>query len=86
MQLKVDSEEVTMVFKDRESELMIRAKQQEGTDLISPQQGAMTGKVNESLQASHIISYTLHGVTMKANGYMAGLEVGGNSRILLDQK
>lgn len=86
MQLHLDSEQVTLTFRDRESQLTIRARQQEGTDLISPQKGAMTGKVNESLQASHHVSFTISGATIQADGCMAGLEVGGNSRILMDQK
>lgn len=77
---------VELSFWDKESHLRIKARQQEGTDLVAPHKGAMTGKVNESIQASHDISYRSKDGLIEAKGSMAGLEVGGNSRILLPQK
>ncbi|MCB0665125.1 MAG: hypothetical protein KDC80_04850 [Saprospiraceae bacterium] len=85
MKLNLSKERVVVTFRDRESKLEIEAKQDAGTELIAPQKGAMTGKVNESLQARHEIAFEAPGISIKTSGKMAGLEVGGNSRILLDQ-
>jgi hypothetical protein len=86
MSLDLQQDWVEMSFSDKESHLTIKAWQQEGTELIAPQKGAMTGKVNESIQASHEIRYRSKNDQIEARGSMAGLEVGGNSRILLSQK
>lgn len=85
MNLKLNEDEVRLTFTDKRSSLDIIARQAEGTDLIAPQKGAMTGKVNESLQARHEVIYRHQGEVIKTTGRMAGLEVGGNSRILLAQ-
>ena len=84
--LDLQQDWVELSFSDKESHLTIKARQQEGTDLIAPQKGAMTGKVNESIQASHELRYRSKYELIEARGSMAGLEVGGNSRILLTQK
>ena len=82
MFLSLKDDWVEMSFSDKESHLTIKARQQEGTELIAPQKGAMTGKVNESIQALHEVTYQSKHERIKVRGSMAGLEVGGNSRIL----
>ncbi len=86
MHLDLREDEVEMVFWDHSDRLTITAQQAEGTDLISPRKGSMTGKVNESIQATHLVILDLDGQEIRAQGTSAGLEVGGNSLILLQEK
>lgn len=85
MHLKLGQDSVKMDFWDRNDRLQIVARQEEGADLKSPQHGAMTGKVNESMQATHQVLLQLNDRKIRANGTTAGLEVGGNSLILPGQ-
>ncbi|MCB0686767.1 MAG: hypothetical protein KDC53_09580 [Saprospiraceae bacterium] len=85
MQLGISDKIVSLKFWDKDSTLTIQANQEEGTDLFAPHNGAMTGKVNESLQAHHQVTFHWKDISLACTGSMAGLEVGGNSRILLEQ-
>jgi hypothetical protein len=85
MQLKLSDSVVEMTFWDKTSKLILKASQAEGTDLLAPHQGSMIGRVNESLMAEHQVTFLHQGRELSAIGHMAGLEVGGNSLILLNQ-
>ena len=71
-------------FKRRNLELKIKSVKGIGADLKSPITGKMTGKVNESLQATMEIELINNNKTMlKAEGRNAGLEIAGDIEILL---
>ncbi|NND08074.1 MAG: hypothetical protein HKN87_16970 [Saprospiraceae bacterium] len=84
MQAAMRPDGVNLTFFDGESHLEIMATQAPGADLVSPIQGNMTGKVNESIGAKHHIIYRrASGTIIEDTGVCAGLEIAGNTDILL---
>ncbi|MCB9081128.1 MAG: hypothetical protein H6555_05410 [Lewinellaceae bacterium] len=70
---------LNVVLRDKHKRLEIVAHQAPGTgELLSPIQGDMTGKVNESLQAHLDVRFFLQGeLVFSGQGQTAGLEVAG---------
>lgn len=84
MQLALEEHRVSMSFRDRRYRLQITADQGETGELISPLSGKMTGKVNESMQATVAISLYDEGkLIFEGKGRHAGLEVAGPAVELL---
>ncbi len=84
MHAKLEDQCVHLRFADREGSLEITARQAPGADLMSPIAGNMTGKVNESIQARHLVTYrTAGGVDIQDEGHCAGLEIAGDAQLLL---
>ena len=82
----MDGETITIGFRDRHTELMIRATPGPGGHLISPLKGQMTGKVNESLQAQLEVRLTEKGKDIfTGTGTWAGLEAAGEIDSLLSE-
>lgn len=81
--LKINEKEVELILKNPETELRIVAKQAAGTALQSPISGEMTGKINESLQASLFVELQKNGRRIfEGTGRNAGLEVAGEVELL----
>lgn len=82
--LRQEQESLELVFKQSHQELRIWATQAQGTALVSPLQGDMTGKVNESLQATLQVELLENGKRLfEGTGRNAGLEVVGDMKVLL---
>jgi hypothetical protein len=82
--LKLDSDRLTLIFKNPKTELRIQAQQAPGTALQSPISGEMTGKINESLQANLQVELLENGHRIfEGSTRTAGLEVAGEVDILL---
>lgn len=78
MQASIGEHEVAISFYDRRTRLDIVAHQAGGGDLVAPIQGNMTGKVNESMQATVEVQLRENGVLLfEGTGRNAGLEVAG---------
>ncbi|MBX2928232.1 MAG: hypothetical protein KF852_10385 [Saprospiraceae bacterium] len=78
MQASIGEHEVAVSFYDRHTRLDILAHQAGGGDLVAPIQGNMTGKVNESMQATVEVQLRENGVLLfEGTGRNAGLEVAG---------
>ena len=76
--LEIGENTVTLIFKNRNEELRLLATQAAGTALVSPLQGEMTGKINESLQATVQVELLLGGQRVfEDTGRNAGLELAG---------
>ena len=74
---------VTLIFNHRDFELAITARQAEGADLLSPIEGSMIGKVNESMQATFDVSLKHLGSRIfTGQGTSAGMEIAGDTDIL----
>ncbi len=87
MRAEILDDAVILSFRDRNEELRIEARQAPGAVLRSPIDGLMTGKVNESIQATHHITYQMKdGKEITATGTSAGLEVAGDVDELLTEK
>ncbi|MDX1666076.1 MAG: tocopherol cyclase family protein [Saprospiraceae bacterium] len=87
MKASLHEGEVDLALRQGSLKLMIRARQGNGGELISPISGQMAGKVNESLQAS--IEVELHDgeeLLFSGTGKNAGLEVAGPAEELLTDK
>ncbi len=85
--LYITDETVELIYKGPSSELRIMAQQAAGTALISPLSGAMTGKINESLQATLEVELLVNGKTVfHDTGRHAGLEIAGAIEVLVDTK
>ena len=83
--LEIGASTVTLVFKNRREELRLLATQAVGTALISPLQGEMTGKINESLQATVQVELRIDGQRVFEDiGRNAGLELAGALEVLTD--
>jgi tocopherol cyclase len=82
--LKIEGENVELVFKNPKTELRILAKQAPGTALISPLSGEMKGKIQESLQATLQVELLENGQRIfEGTGRNAGLEVAGAVEVLM---
>ncbi len=75
---------VCLSFRDRGRRLDIKAHKRASGELISPIEGAMTGKLNESLQAQIEVELWEEGrCIFQDEGHHAGLELAGPVDILL---
>lgn len=84
MEASLNEHSVYLKFTDGKGSLEITAWQAPGADLVSPIQGNMTGKVNESIGAKHHIIYRSESRdTLEDEGSCAGLEIAGDTEILL---
>jgi tocopherol cyclase len=76
--LNIKDEQLELILKNPKTELRILARQAAGTALVSPLSGAMTGKINESLQAVLQVELRENGqLIFEGIGENAGLEVVG---------
>lgn len=83
MKCSVLGDKVVMEFKRKDLHLSLQAFRGPTAVLRSPITGQMTGKVNESLQATVEVVLTKSGSTIWAStGSTAGLEVAGDTTIL----
>ena len=81
---ELTEEKVILSFKRKDLTLNIEAIKGHTGALISPIQGDMSGKVNESIASTLHISLTQKGqVIYKGIGRHSGLEVGGEPSVLL---
>ncbi|HMO38792.1 MAG TPA: tocopherol cyclase family protein [Saprospiraceae bacterium] len=84
MQADFDESTVQLAFKDRRYRLNIGAHKAEGGELLSPLSGNMTGKVNESMQATISVQFfDGEQLLFEGTGRNAGLEVAGPAQELL---
>lgn len=81
--LEITNEAVSLILKNPKTELRIRASQAPGTALRSPISGEMTGKINESLQATIRCELLENGSRIfEGTAHTAGLEVAGDIELL----
>lgn len=81
--LELSSDTVTLIFKNPKTELRIQANQAPGVALAAPISGEMTGKINESLQATIQAELLENGRRIfEGTAHTAGLEVAGETDIL----
>ncbi|MCB0707465.1 MAG: hypothetical protein KDC34_19250 [Saprospiraceae bacterium] len=84
MSASYEDKGVRVVFYDKKKRLEIFAIPAAGTDLVSPLSGEMTGKVNESLQATLEVRFEENGVErFRGTGRNAGLELAGALNTLI---
>lgn len=84
--LLIHEDTVEINFKNPRTELRILAHKADGVALVSPLSGAMTGKVNESLQARIEVELFERGHRIFAGtGSSAGLEVAGALPLIVDK-
>lgn len=82
--LNVRGEAIEVIFKNPRTELRLLARQAPGTALQSPVSGEMTGKVQESLQATVETELYENGKRIfEGTGRSAGLEVVGDMEVLM---
>jgi tocopherol cyclase len=82
--LRLEGEHLELIYRSSRQELRIRAAQAPGTALISPVSGEMTGKINESLQATLQVELWEKGQRIfEGIGQHAGLEVAGQDLSIL---
>jgi tocopherol cyclase len=82
--LELGADSVSLVFKNPRTELRIQAHHAPGTALISPISGEMTGKINESLQATIHTELLENGRRIfEGTARTAGLEIAGAVDVLL---
>lgn len=82
--LDIGQDTVTLVYTDSKRELRILAHRAEGTALVSPLSGNMTGKINESLQARLDVALLEGGKRIfEDTGYSAGLEIAGEVELIV---
>lgn len=87
MKASLGDDEVRVSFKDRKNLLEIIARKGPGGDLVSPIAGEMTGKVNESMQATLEVKFYIKGeLKYSGTGRNAGLEVAGKTEVLLTEE
>ena len=83
---KAQDGSVSIVFQDKRYRLEITAYPGEGTALRSPISGEMTGKVNESLQATvQVRLYEKGSLAFSGEGRNAGLEIAGPVEEILSE-
>lgn len=82
--IELGEHKATLIFRQRREELRLHATQAAGTALVSPLQGDMTGKINESLQARVQVELWLDGHRVfEDTGLHAGLEIAGDVGVLM---
>ncbi len=84
--VKIIDKQVHLHLWDKNSSLEIIATSGDGAHLYSPLNGNMTGKVNESLLATHELCFNdfNKNIRIEAKGHSAGLEVAGPVNIILE--
>ena len=81
---RIEGSDVFLVFRRNDLVLHVQAHKKKGAELISPIQGSMTGKLEESIQSELTIRYEKAGVVMyEGVGTSSGLEVAGPYEELL---
>lgn len=86
MKAKVIDNKIFIGFKRGEVELQIEAHKKEGTQLVSPIEGDMIGKVEESLESElFIIFKKADNIVFKGTGTFSGLEIAGEYDELLTE-
>ncbi|MBL7807591.1 MAG: hypothetical protein JNN28_07255, partial [Saprospiraceae bacterium] len=81
--LELSGQQLTLILQQSGKELRILAQQAPGTALVSPLSGEMTGKIQESLQATLQVELLDKGVRIfEGTGRNAGLEVAGAVEVL----
>ncbi len=86
MQAMLQEDQVTLGFRDKTDQLVIKAKMAPGVDLVSPIVGEMVGKINESLQATQEVTFTQNGQkVIQTRGTTAGLEISEGHEMLLTE-
>ena len=84
---RLEDDALYLEFKKGNYCLSIKSVKGIGAELKSPISGKMTGKVNESLQATMDVLMTDKGKALvQVHGNNAGLEVAGDINILLKDK
>lgn len=86
MKVSLDNQGVKLAFKKNNRTLTLECTPGEGADLISPINGLMKGKVNESLQATINLKLEKNGEIIELIGRNAGLEIAGDTDILLSSR
>ena len=82
--LEIGQDTATLIFKSPRLELRILARHGPGSALVFPISGEMTGKINESLQATIEVELLENGQRIFADtGRHAGLELAGEVREVL---
>jgi tocopherol cyclase len=82
--LELGPDSATLIFRDRRRELRLHARQAAGVALQSPLSGEMTGKINESLQATVATELFEGGRRIfEDTGFNTGLELAGDLEVLL---
>lgn len=82
--LEIAGDQVQLIFKNAKTELRMHARQAAGTALYSPISGEMTGKINESLQATIHAELLENGQRIfEGTAKTSGLEVAGQVELLL---
>jgi len=82
--LEIAGDKVSLIFKNSKTELRLQAHQAPGTALQSPISGEMTGKINESLQATIHAELLENGRRIfEGTSKTSGLEVAGAVELLL---
>jgi tocopherol cyclase len=82
--LQISADDVQLVFKSPKTELRIHARQAPGVTLVSPLSGEMTGKINESLQATLEVELLERGQRIfSGKARNAGLEVAGMTDLIV---
>jgi tocopherol cyclase len=81
-ELKVDSQSLMAGFRSRDHYLQIEAQKSRATDLAAPNEGAMEGRIAESMTSKiHVKLYRLERghekLIFEGNGRNAGLEITG---------
>jgi tocopherol cyclase len=80
--LQITGDTLELILKNPKTELRIWANQAIGTALVSPLSGAMTGKINESLQATLQVELLENGQRVfEGTGKSAGLEIVGEGLV-----
>lgn len=84
MEISIAGREVSLVFRRNNLELHLTAYQADGAPLISPIDGVMAGKVNESLAAQVEVELRQgREVLFNQRGHTAGMEMAGEVDTLL---
>ena len=84
---RLDGDSLYLEFKKGQMVLSVKATKGIGADLKSPISGKMTGKVNESLQATMEIQLKDgNTILLETTGRNAGLEVAGEYDVLMKDK
>lgn len=84
---KIEEDSLYLEFKKGNKILKVKSTKGIGAELKSPISGKMTGKVNESLQATMEIHMIENGKSiLHAHGKNAGLEIAGEYDVLLRNK
>ncbi|MEZ4920882.1 MAG: tocopherol cyclase family protein [Saprospiraceae bacterium] len=82
--LEIGEDQLSLIYTNPKTELRILAHKAPGTELVSPLQGEMTGKISESLQARLEVQLLENDrIIFEDTGHHAGLEVAGDTDCLL---